>query len=62
MPAEAECDASSYCCPEAKKCLVPAVVSAPVQCLKDTQCPATSPVCCPVTHLCVTVGDACTAP
>eukprot|EP01051_Picozoa_sp_SAG22_P014527 SAG22_NODE_1774_length_3609_cov_3.611681_4_plen_105_part_00 len=52
-------DAKSYCCPDAKHCVVP---TAPGKlCSTDAACKAKE-VCCPLTKLCVEVGAACVPP
>merc|ERR1719182_1301090 len=59
-PCESPCaDTGSFCCPEAKHCLEPA--NPGVICKAATDCKSDE-TCCPVTNLCVKVGDACTPP
>jgi hypothetical protein len=49
------CEASEYCCPDAKKCLTPTKTS----CKKDKNACASGDVCCPLTEICVTPGKDC---
>lgn len=48
-----------YCCPDAKHCLTP--TNPGVFCADDASC-TRDEVCCPLTKLCVKVGEVCTPP
>ena len=50
---------NDYCCPDAKHCLTP--VNPGVLCKTSSDCNS-GDVCCPVTKVCVSVGEACTPP
>ena len=54
---EAVCSKHAYCCPDAKRCLLPTKES----CAKGESC-ADGQVCCPLTKICVIPGAACTSP
>lgn len=52
-------DQGTYCCPDALHCLTP--VNPGKFCADESNCNKDE-VCCPLTKLCVSVGDACTPP
>lgn len=52
------CNATEYCCPDAKHCLTPTKVS----CSADPNVCSKDQACCPITKLCVDVGAPCTSP
>jgi len=53
------CEATEYCCPDAKRCLAPTHIS----CAKDATACKSGQVCCPVTKICVIPGaNACISP
>ena len=52
-------DTTMFCCPDAKRCLH--AVNPGFICAADAEC-GSEQVCCPVTHLCVTVHETCTPP
>jgi len=54
------CATNEYCCPDAKKCLLPS--NPEVSCLTDANACAMGQACCPVTKICTIPGATCTAP
>lgn len=50
-----QCPNTTYCCPDAKHCLTPTQVS----CAADASVCKDPQVCCPLTKLCVDVGEVC---
>lgn len=55
-------DAGSYCCPDALHCLTPTNPGVLCDPSKGASACADGEVCCPVTKLCVTVGEPCRPP
>merc|ERR1712224_1171414 len=55
-PEASVCHSTQYCCPDAKHCLTPTNTS----CL-DQEC-SDGLTCCPLTKLCVKVGNPCSTP
>ena len=51
------CPTGSYCCPDAKHCLTPTTTT----CRQSSNC-GSDEACCPLTKLCVKVGDGCAPP
>lgn len=53
-----DCEATEYCCPDAKACLTPTKTS----CKADASVCGSDETCCPLTKLCVKVGKSCSSP